>query len=392
MPRSLLRDRFSHAEARVTFVELFFDLVFVFAITQLSHHLLEHLGPAGVLETGILLLAVWTVWVYTIWATNWLDTRHAPVRAAIFALMAAGLVVSTSLPDAFGSRGLVFALAYAVMQNGRNLFTLWCIGSEHPPSFRSFLRIQVWLSIAAVFWIAGGLASGAARMTWWAIALALEFGSPWWRYWTPGLGASTIADWRVSPHHFAERCGLFVIIALGESVLVTGATFARLEWSAPVVAAFFAAFTGSVAMWWVYFATTADEASDELAAREDPGSLARGAYTYSHLPLVAGIIVAAVSDELVLAHPLGHTEVAVAAATIGGPLLFLAGSALFNRQMCAAWPRSHVAGVALLMATAAIASVAPPVVLSALTTAALVVVGAWETLTRGGANAVRNAG
>jgi low temperature requirement protein LtrA len=296
--------------------------------------------------------------------------------------MAAGLVVSTSIPDAFGGRGLAFAVAYAAMQNGRNLFTLWCIGDRDRASFRSFLRIQAWLALASILWIAGGLAGGPARFAWWTAALALELGSPWWRYWTPGLGRSTIADWHVSPHHFAERCGLFVIIALGESVLVTGATFARLDWNAAVVAAFFAAFTGSVAMWWVYFATTADEASAEMAGRDDPGRLARGAYTYSHLPLVAGIIVAAAGDELVLAHPRGHASLAVVLSTVGGPALFLAGSALFNRQICREWPRSHAAGLLLLAVCAALAAVAAPVIVSGATTLTLAGVGGWETRSR----------
>ena len=102
---NLLRDRKPHEHAKVTFVELFFDLVFVFAVTQLSHYLLEHFSVAGVLQTALMLMAVWWVWIFTSWATNWLDPQTTPVRIALFALMLAGLVLSTSIPDAFGSRG-----------------------------------------------------------------------------------------------------------------------------------------------------------------------------------------------------------------------------------------------------------------------------------------------
>ena len=379
MAGSLLRDRTSHEQARVTYVELFFDLVFVFAVTQLSHHLLEHLTIAGAAETALLLLAVWSVWVYTTWATNWLDTNRAPVRLMLLALTVAGLLVSTSIPEALGRHGLTFAIALAVMHNGRNLFLLWCIGDHDPQSRRSFQRIGFWLALAGVCWIGGGLAAGSARVTLWALALAIELGSPWWRYWMPGFGASAISDWRVSPHHMAERCGLFMIIALGESILVTGATFGPLEWTAAHVAAFITAISGSIAMWWVYFATTADEAAAELASSSDPGRLARNAYTYSHLPMVAGVILTAVGDEIVLVHPGGPTEPAVLAAIVGGPALFLFGSAMFNRMICGVWPASHLVGVGLL-GVLALVSVASPLTLSAGTTLVLVTVGAWETL------------
>jgi low temperature requirement protein LtrA len=382
MPRSAIRDRTSHAQARVTFAELFFDLVFVFAITQLSHHLLEHLSLSGAAETALLLLAVWIVWVYSTWAINWLDADHDLVRFVLFVLMAGGLVVSTTLPDAFGHRGLAFASAYAFIQVGRTAFTVWCLHGKDHASARNFTRILAWLVVSGTCWILGGLSEGHSRIAWWVLALGLEFGSPWWRFWTPGLGFSTIGDWRVSAHHFAERCGLFVIIALGESILVTGATFARLEWSAATLAAFVAAFAGTVAMWWVYFATTADQASRELAASARPGELARAAYTYAHIPLVAGIVVTAVADELVLAHPGGHTSLAAAAVILGGPALFLAGSALFNRLMCDEWPSSHVVGLAGVGLLVLAVSVASPLVLTAATTVVLVGVGAWESSTR----------
>lgn len=367
----------------MTYVELFFDLVFVFAVTQLSHHLLADLTLVRGAETALLLTAVWSVWVFTTWATNWLDTNRAPVRLMLLALTVAGLVVSTSIPEALGTRGLTFAIAFVVMHHGRNLFLLGCLREHDPQSFRNFLRIEVWLGLAAICWIAGGLVETPARVVLWALALFLELGSPWWRFWTPRMGFSEIADWRVSAHHFSERCGLFVIIALGESILVTGMTFSEAGWTAATVAAFVAAVTGSIAMWWVYFATTADDAAAELAESEDPGRLARNAYTYSHLPMVAGIILTAAADEMVLVHPGGHdghAGTAAVAAIIGGPALFLFGSAAFNRMMCRVWPLSHLAGLGLLVVLAAAGSVASPLILSAGTTLVLVAVGVWESL------------
>ena len=371
----------AQAEAKVSFVELFFDLVFVFAVTQLSHHLLEHLTLAGIFETALLLLAVWTVWSYTTWSTNWLGPGRTSVRLMMLGLMGAGLIVSSSIPEAFGKTGLAFAVSYALMQNGRNFFSLFSLEARGPEFRLNLVRIQVWLFLGGVLWISGGLSTGSTRVLFWVTAVFVELGSPWWGFWTPGIGKSTTTDWHVSGHHFAERCGLFVLIALGESILVTGATFSRLETTAATITAFAVAFAGSVAMWWVYFATTAEEASHELARSADPGRLARAAYTYSHLPLVAGIIVTAVGDELVLAHPGGHASAATMATVIGGPALFLAGSALFNRLMCDEWAVSHGVGLLLLAASVPLASIVPPVSLSGIVTVILWIVGLWATVT-----------
>jgi low temperature requirement protein LtrA len=377
---SLLRRRDPHDHAHVTYVELFFDLVFVFAVTQLSHALLAHLTPLGLLHAALLMMAVWWVWIYTSWVTNWLDPGRAPVRLMLFALMLAGLLLSTSIPQAFGSRGLAFAGAYAFMQVGRCLFMLWALRGNSPGNYRNFLRITAWLAVAGAFWIAGGLAEGGWRLGLWATALVIEYVSPSAGFWTPGLGRSTTADWDISGAHMAERCALFIIIALGESVLVTGATFAGLPWTATTVAAFLVAFLGSVAMWWLYFNVGAERASRNIAASGDPGRVARFAYTYLHLPLVAGIVLAAVGDELVLAHPTGHTDAKTAAVLIGAPALYLLGNLLFKRAAADSPALSHMIGLALLAALIPAAAVMEPLAFSAATTAVLVVVAAWETI------------
>lgn len=168
---NLLRSRASH-EHKVTFVELFFDLVFVFAITQLSHHLLDHFSVAGVLRTALMLMAVWWVWIFTSWVTNWLDPQTTPVRLALFALMLAGLVLSISIPDAFGSRGWSFAAAYVLMQVGRSLFMLWALRRHSASNFLNFQRIICWLLLSACFWIGGAFVDGELRFVLWAVALA----------------------------------------------------------------------------------------------------------------------------------------------------------------------------------------------------------------------------
>lgn len=375
----LLRERKPQEPSRVTFVELFFDLVFVFAVTQISHFLLEHFSVMGVFEALLLFLAVWWVWVYTAWATNWLNPDTTPVRLMLFALMLVGLVMSTSLPDAFDSRGFAFAAAYAAAQVGRCVFMLWSLRAHHPTNFLNFQRITAWLALAGVFWIAGAFVQHEARFAVWLLALAIEYLSPAVGFWTPGLGRSTTTDWDVEGDHMAERCGLFVIIALGESILVTGATFAKMTWTAPVIGAFVAAFVGSVAMWWIYFNIGAERARHRIAASSDPGWYARLGYTYIHLLLIAGIIVAAVADELILAHPGGHTDFKTASTAIAGPALFLVGNILFKHAMTGRPTLSHWIGLGLLAVLSPFALVLTPLAFGACASAVLVIVAVWET-------------
>ena len=381
---SLLRERGQPHSARVDMVELFFDLVFVFAVTQLSHHLLEHMTAGGALQTLLLLLGVWWLWIYTSWATNWLDPRRNPVRLMLFALMLGGLLLSSSIPRAFEDKGLAFAIAFAAMHLGRTGFVLFAFARDgRREQSRNFTRILIWFLLSAALWIAGGLAPEQSRSGWWIAAVAIEYIGPALLFRVPGLGASSTADWDIDGEHLAERCALFVIIALGESLLITGATFSELSWNAPTLAALAIAFLGSVAMWWIYFDTGAVRASHRIAHSGDPGRIGRMAYTYLHLPIVAGIIVCAVSDELILAHP-AHAEDAGVAAILGGPALYLFGTAFFK------WvtndrrtpPLSHMVGLLLLFAVMpfAFGHAFSALVLAAIATAILGLVAIWESI------------
>lgn len=387
---SLLRVRTDGGHARVTFIELFFDLVFVFAITQISHGLLGDFTPLGALHAGLLLMAVWWVWIYTSWITNWLDPDRNPVRFMMLALMLAGLFLSSSIPTAFGAghgeaghdgvadRGLSFAVAYVTMQVGRTAF--FVATCKDISLLRNFQRIGVWLASSAAFWVAGGLAHGQERLILWAVALAIEYVSPSVGFWTPGLGRSTTADWNIDGAHLAERCGLFMIIALGESILVTGATFASHGWETMTVVAFVTAFLATVTMWWIYFSATSEASARIIAHSDDPGRLARSAYTYSHLPLVAGVIVNAVADEFVLAHPTGHVDVNTTLAVLGGFALYLLGTILFKRAVFGTAPVYALGGLAALGLLALLAPVLEPWSLSAAATTVMIGVAVWQNL------------
>ena len=371
-----LRARRDGEHTRVTTFELFFDLVFVFAVTQLAHHLAGNLDVRGGLETLLLLFAIWWAWMYTAWATNWLDPDDLAVRLMLVAVMLGGIVMSAALPEAFGGRALAFALPYVLIQVGRSLCVLVAV-REQRALRRTFVLISTWFAASGAFWVAGCFADGNLRFLFWIAALVIEYAGPSAAYWVPGLGRSHTADWSVEGAHIAERCGLFVIIALGESLLVTGATFSGLEWDAERVAALVAAFGMAVALWWLYFDATAEAGLELIAHADNPGQLARLAYTYIHLPMVAGIILAAVGDERVLAHPTGETPTAVALVILGGPALFLAGHWFFKRAIAGHFAIPHPVGMLALAVLFLLHPAINPVALSALATVVAVVIAAW---------------
>src|SRR5215208_4768679 len=371
-------------EQPVTPLELFFDLVYVFAVTQLSHRLLEHLSVRGALETLMLLLVVWGVWVYTAWFTNWFDPDILAVRLVLVAVMLASLLMSVAIPEAFGKRGLMFALAYVAIQVGRTAFTFIALrkslGGSHPLS-RTFQRILTWFVGAGVLWIIGGLLDAEARYAVWLLALAVDYSGPVVGYYIPGLGRSRTQEWTIEGGHFAERCQLFVIIALGESILVTGTTFGQIEASTATVSAFVVAFLGSVALWWIYFARSAEAAREVISSSEDPGRLGRSAYTYFHLPMIAGIIAVAAADELTVAHPGDPGTFASISLTLGGTALFVVGHGVFLLAVSGRVPWSRLVAVVALAALAPVGFAASALSLAGAATLIVVLVAISDSLT-----------
>ncbi len=378
---SLLRTR-DGREARVTAGELFFDLIYAFAITQLSHLLLHHQTPYGALETLVLWFAVWLGWQYTCWVTNWFDPDALPVRLLLFAAMAVGLLMAASLPQAFGERGLVFALSYVALQVGRSAVVVLWLHRDHALA-ANFRRIGCWLAISGVFWIAGGLAEGHTRLALWIVAVLCEYISPMFGFAIPGLGRSHISDWRSAEGgHIAERCQLFVILALGESVLVTGGTLGgAMQWDIPVVIAVMVCFLGSVAMWWVYFDTSAEVASHRLAHAHEPGQLSAWMH-YVHVILIAGVIVSAAADDLVIAEPAQRIGMASGMLLLAGPAIYLVGNALYKHMLYGRLPLSHLGGLAMLAALAPMAPHTDLLMVGGLTSAVMCVVAAWESVSR----------
>jgi low temperature requirement protein LtrA len=214
---------------------------------------------------------VWPVWVYTTWVTNWLDPQRTPVQLMLVALMLGSLVLSAALPRAFEDRGLWVGAAYAVMQVGRSMFAI--AGLRGDRLQRNFQRILAWCIVSGALAVLGGFAHDGARAGLWIATIAVDLLGGVVGFYTPGLGRCTTEDWTISGSHMAERCQAFVLIALGESVVVIGATLADLYTvSGAEVGAFVAAFLGVVALWWV-----SSTAAPRPARRRSPSRPTRGA-------------------------------------------------------------------------------------------------------------------
>ena len=312
-------------EQRATFFELFFDLVYVFAVTQLSHHLLgAGLTWTAAAQTALMLIAVYWAWNYTTWMANWFDPDTNAVRLILIVVMLASLLMAVAIPEGFGARALLFAASYVGLQVARNAFVV--VVTPPGPFNQNFRQILTWSVLSAPLWIAGGIIDDA-RWPLWLIALGVDLAGPLVRFWLPGWGSTPHRLWEIDGNHFAERFELFVIIALGESIVLTGVTASNTGLSASVTVALGLAFVSSTALWWLYFSGTARILVDRISGSrvDEVGALGRDVFTYLHLPIIAGIVLMAVGDELVIAHPNEALEMSGALTMLCGPALYLVG-------------------------------------------------------------------
>ncbi|MEA2287670.1 MAG: hypothetical protein QOJ21_3713 [Solirubrobacteraceae bacterium] len=373
--RDVRRDH--RSEQRATGTELFFDLVFVFVVTQLSSILVHDLTVAGAARTLFLLLAAWWAWIYTTWMTNWFDPEAGPIRAMLLAGMLASMLGALALPGAFGDRAWLFVIGYVGIQGVRNAVVVLVTPPEDPlrPAVQ---RILVWTLAAAPLWVAGAIADGHARTALWIAALGVDYAGPFAGHATPGLGRSSPSDWRLEPSHFIERLQQFRLIALGESIVAAGATASGLDVTPARLLALTLAFLMTVALWWLYFDIHAERTLRRLQdADEERGHLGRE-LSYLQIPAIGGVIVAAVANELVISHPgrtLGGAELVALAA---GPVLYLVGSVAFKVRVLEAPWRQRLAAAALVVAAVVIGAGLPALALWALVVAIVGGVAALE--------------
>ncbi len=354
-PDRRLRPRDGSAQP-TTPVELLFDLVYVIAITQLSHLVIDHrVGLAAVGQAGFLLLVVWWAWIYTTWMVNFFDPDSGVVRLVLVLCALVSLLMSAALPRAFGDRALLFAGAYVGLQFGRNAAGALMLEPAH--GLRgTFERLTAWSATSGVLWILGGVLGGADRLAWWGPALAIDLIAPAVGYWLPRRGRAQTDDWPVEGSHFAERCQAFIIIALGESIGVTGLSASTGSLRGEPLLALAVAFLETGGLWWLYFGEVAEHSRRQLADAEDPGRLARDAYTYLHLPIVAGIIMVAVANDFLVGHPGSALRGPVTVMLVGGPALYLTGETLFRVRMIGSVNPKRVITIALLCALGALGS------------------------------------
>ena len=348
--KSLLRNH-GGGHAPVSYLELFFDLVYVFAITQLSHFLHYHLDLLGFVQGMALFLALWWAWMFTTWASNWANPDRLPVRLMMLVLMMLSLLMAVAVPKGFAASAALFAASYVTLQLGRTLCMAAMFSGENPANARNMVRISIWFAVSAVFWAIGVLRSDEERLAWWLLALGIEYLGPMAMFAVPGLGRSTAANWDISGSHMAERCALFIIIALGEGIVVIGSTFLGLEMSSGATVAFAVAFGSSALMWWLYFDLGAVRGARHIQDHSEPGLVARNAFTYLHMPIVAGIVIYAVADALLLEHWSEPADITFVLAQTGGAILYLTGLGFFKRfgSRNTNFPLSHGVGQILFV-------------------------------------------
>jgi low temperature requirement protein LtrA len=331
-------DDASESERRTSYLELFFDLVFVFAITEVTTMILDKDG--GFLRAALILGLVWWAWSAYAWLTNAIDVERTAVRLAVLVAAAASFFMAIAVPQAFGSTGLWFATTYLIVR--LMMLALYLLGSRGDPErWAAIARLAPWFVAGPLLVLAGGLVDDPARTILWTASLAVD---------VFGTFRAASAGWRVSPSHFAERYGLFMIIALGESIVAIGVTAANQPFDAVLAASVALAIGGAMSFWWAYFDFAARGMARALRGVEGRarGDLARDMFTLLHYPLVLGVILFAVAAKKTIADPLQPLSETGLIALAGGIAAFLLGSVAVR------WRGIHVVARERLAAAIAI--------------------------------------
>jgi low temperature requirement protein LtrA len=327
-------------EDRVLPLELFFDLVFVLAITQCTTLMSHHTTWEGLGQGTLVLALLWWCWVAYAWLTSVVDPEEGGVRIALFAAMAGFLIAAISVPDSFGSLGTEFAVAYGAVRFAQILL-LAIAGRDDPTFRRSVTGLGIGTAIGVTLLIAGSFLDPGPQAAVWGLALALDMGEPY-------LFGSE--GWRLVPGHFAERHGLIVIIALGESIVAIGlGAGSHLTWG--IAAAATLGIGVVAALWWTYFDIVALVSARRLIRAPEGkvrNELARDSYSYIHFLLVAGVILLALGLKKALGHPTGPLEDVPAFALVAGVAVYLLGLVAFRYRHIQTI-NLHRFGIALLL-------------------------------------------
>ncbi|RLP86457.1 low temperature requirement protein A [Micromonospora sp. CV4] len=342
-----------------TFLELFFDLVYIFMFSRLSAGLVHDLSVRNAVQTAVLLLAAWWVWVLTAWLTDLFNPRLPLIQATVLVVMFGTLLMAIAIPRAFGAHGWLFVVAYFAIHLVRDSVLIPSTRVNRPIQARS-IRVFFWLCVTAGPWVAGALVDGTARLVLWSIAVAVDLGSARIGWPTPRLGRTELASQIFTGAHLSERHRQIFIISLGELILTAGVGLAASDFEAGRVVACTVALANALVLFHMYF-----HRMRQLLAPTTVSTVERvrsGTSTsYTHLVMVAGVVVISASDTLVIGRPFGETPSGWIVAILGGPALFLLGGCLFDFVVTGRilWPR--VVGIVVLGALGPAMPLLPPV-------------------------------
>ncbi len=356
----------------MTALELFFDLVFVFAITQVTGYLADHTTWEGLLQGLLILAALWWAWAAYAWLTNALDPEEGAVRLAVFGSMAAMLVVALAVPNAFGADGVIFAAAYFVVRALH--LVLFGIGARSDPELLgAVIRIGPTAILGPTLLLVAGFLDGTVQLAIWVVAILVDY--------LGGL-VGRARGWRVAPEHFVERHGLIVIIALGESIVAIGLGAAGIPLDAGLIAAALLGVLVACMLWWSYFDWVTYIAQARLAETSGPerAALARDLYSYLHLPMVAGIVLFALGLKTTMAHLDEPLPAIPALGLCGGLALYLAAHVAFRLRLGGGLGRGRPVATIVLVALIPVATVVPALPALAMVAAVLVALIAYEAV------------
>jgi low temperature requirement protein LtrA len=365
-------EREPDAEHQVTPLELFFDLVFVFAITQVTALLADNSTWGGVLRGMLVLAALWWAWVAYAWLTSTLDVDEGGVRLAMLASLGAMLIVALAVPGAFGDDAVLFGAAYLLVRL-LHLVLYAIVGRDDPDLLGAVFRLAATAIPGASLIVLAGFLEGDERIAVWILALAIDYIGP------AVIGAGR--GWHIAAEHFAERHGLIVLIALGESIIAIGVG-AGLELVTGVIVAASLGIVVVSALWWLYFDIAAILARTRLmqASGVEQANMARDAYSYLHLPMVAGIVLFALGLKTTLGAVDEELETVPAVALCGGTALYLLGHVAFLVRTTGRVFRRRTIGAAVLLALVPVALAIPAIAALALVSAVCCLVVAYEAI------------
>ncbi|WP_433228515.1 low temperature requirement protein A [Micromonospora sp. CA-248260] len=326
---------------RATFLELFFDLVYVFALTRISFRAFEDLAlePGGTtgwspvtggVKTLLLLLALWAVWQGTAWTTSRYDPHHGWLQFVVITALIGSMVMGVAIPHAFTSTGLAFAVAYVVTQVSRPGLLLLALGSHEYRRLK--LRMLVTFGATGVLWLTGAFLSPTPRGLLWALALVVEYLAARFGWPVPGLGRSRASRWDVAGEHLAERYQQFFLVALGETILVGGLAYSTGPFDPARTGAFAVALVTSVLLWRIYVQRAGQVLAEAVVRSRHPSDTGRSAAD-THLAMVVGLVGTAIGYELTIEHPFTSPEAAWVVLVVGGPVLFLLARARFEYEV-----------------------------------------------------------